>query len=52
MMDGVDDRVTEDISYQGPKLKGKKIIIDGPFVRERLQDFDPVKSTNLSRYIL
>ncbi|MBU0533949.1 MAG: ATP-dependent protease ATPase subunit HslU [Candidatus Omnitrophica bacterium] len=44
------EKVVEDISFQGPELKGKKININRKYVRDKLKDI--VKDKNLSRYIL
>ncbi|MGA1876261.1 MAG: ATP-dependent protease ATPase subunit HslU [bacterium] len=44
------DKVLEDISFQAPELKGKKIVIDDRYVNEKLKDI--IKSEDLSRYIL
>jgi len=44
------EKVVEEISFQGPELKGKKININRKYVQDRLKDI--VKDRNLSRYIL
>jgi ATP-dependent HslUV protease ATP-binding subunit HslU len=44
------EKVLEDISFQGPELKGKKIKITRKYVQDKLKDI--VKDRNLSRYIL
>ncbi len=44
------EKVVEDISFQGPELKGKKININRKYVRDKLKDI--AKDKNLSRYIL
>lgn len=44
------EKVVEDISFQGPELKGKKIRITEKYVQDKLKDI--VKDRNLSRYIL
>ncbi|MDD5455161.1 MAG: ATP-dependent protease ATPase subunit HslU [Candidatus Ratteibacteria bacterium] len=44
------EKVVEEISFQGPELKGKKININRKYVQDRLKDI--VKDKNLSRYIL
>jgi ATP-dependent HslUV protease ATP-binding subunit HslU len=44
------EKVVEDISFQGPELKGKKIKITRKYVQDKLKDI--VKDRNLSRYIL
>lgn len=44
------EKVVEEISFQGPELKGKRININRKYVQDRLKDI--VKDRNLSRYIL
>lgn len=44
------EKVMEDISFEAPNLKGKKIVIDRDYVREHLQDI--LKDEDLSRFIL
>lgn len=44
------EKLLEDISYEGPDLKGQKIIINNEYVRNKLKDI--VKNKDLSRYIL
>ena len=44
------ERVLEEISFEGPDLKKKKVAIDSAYVRKQLADI--VKDQDLSRYIL
>ncbi|MBI5282659.1 MAG: ATP-dependent protease ATPase subunit HslU [Candidatus Solibacter usitatus] len=44
------ERVLEEISFEGPDLKKKKISVDAVYVRKQLADI--VKDQDLSRYIL
>ncbi len=44
------ERVVEEISYEGPDLKGKRVVIDGPKVRSRLDDV--LHKEDLSKFIL
>jgi ATP-dependent HslUV protease ATP-binding subunit HslU len=44
------ERVVEDISFQGPDLPDKRIVIDGRYVRERLTEI--LRKEDLSRFIL
>ncbi|MBI5084001.1 MAG: ATP-dependent protease ATPase subunit HslU [Acidobacteria bacterium] len=44
------ERVLEEISFEGPDLKKKKISVDAAYVRKQLADI--VKDQDLSRYIL
>ncbi|MFN4261519.1 MAG: ATP-dependent protease ATPase subunit HslU [Gemmataceae bacterium] len=44
------ERVIEDISFEGPDLKNKRVIIDGPYVRDRLTDI--LQKEDLSKFIL
>ncbi len=44
------EKLLEEISYEAPELSGRKIMINGKYVVEKLQDL--VKDTDLSRYIL
>jgi len=44
------EKLLEDISFEGPDLRKKKIKIDAEFVRRQLADI--VKDQDLSRYIL
>jgi ATP-dependent HslUV protease ATP-binding subunit HslU len=42
--------VLEELSFEGPELKKKKVSIDAAYVRKQLADV--VKDQDLSRYIL
>ncbi len=44
------ERVLEDVSFEGPDLSAKKVIIDGKYVRGRLEDV--LQKEDLSRFIL
>jgi ATP-dependent HslUV protease ATP-binding subunit HslU len=44
------EKVVEQISFEGPDLKNKKVAIDAAFVRKQLTDI--VQDQDLSRYIL
>jgi ATP-dependent HslUV protease ATP-binding subunit HslU len=44
------ERVVEEISYEGPDLKNKKVVINGPYVRERLTTI--LEKEDLSKFIL
>jgi ATP-dependent HslUV protease ATP-binding subunit HslU len=44
------ERLLDQISFDGPELSGKEIVIDAAYVRDRLEDV--VKDEDLSRYIL
>jgi ATP-dependent HslUV protease ATP-binding subunit HslU len=44
------ERVLEEISFEAPQLKDKKITIDAKYVKDKLSDI--VKDEDLSRYIL
>ncbi|MDO9534939.1 MAG: ATP-dependent protease ATPase subunit HslU [Bacillota bacterium] len=44
------EKLLEDISYEGPDLKGQKIIINNEYVKNKLKEI--VKNKDLSRYIL
>ena len=44
------EKVLEEISFEGPDLKKKKVRIDAVYVRKQLDDI--VKDQDLSRYIL
>jgi len=44
------ERLLEEVSFEGADLVKKRVIIDDPFVRERLTDI--VDDSDLSRYIL
>src|SRR6185295_7402447 len=44
------ERVVEEISYEGPDLKEKRVRVDGTYVRGRLQEI--MEKEDLSRFIL
>jgi ATP-dependent HslUV protease ATP-binding subunit HslU len=44
------ERVVEEISYEGPDLPNKRVVIDGPHVRSRLDDI--LMKEDLSKFIL
>jgi ATP-dependent HslUV protease ATP-binding subunit HslU len=44
------ERVVEDVSFQGPDLSDKRVVIDGKYVRDRLTEI--MKKEDLSRFIL
>ena len=44
------ERLLEEISFDAPEIRGRKIPIDSAYVREKLKDF--VEDEDLSRYIL
>ena len=44
------ERVVEDVSYEGPDLTTKRIVIDGAYVRQRLDQI--VQKEDLSKFIL
>jgi ATP-dependent HslUV protease ATP-binding subunit HslU len=44
------ERVVEDISYQAPDVPDKKVVVDGKYVRDRLDAI--VEKEDLSRFIL
>jgi len=44
------ERVLEEVSYNAPDSKDKKLIVDAAYVRERLEGIS--KDEDLSRYIL
>jgi ATP-dependent HslUV protease ATP-binding subunit HslU len=44
------ERLLEDLSFEAPQLKEKKLTIDAKYVQEKLNDI--VKDQDLSRYIL
>ncbi|RJX26429.1 MAG: ATP-dependent protease ATPase subunit HslU [Dethiobacter sp.] len=44
------EKLLEDISYEGPDLKGQKFVINSEYVKNKLKDI--VKNKDLSRYIL
>jgi ATP-dependent HslUV protease ATP-binding subunit HslU len=44
------ERVVEEISFDGPDLKDKHVVINGTYVRERLMSI--VEKEDLSKFIL
>jgi ATP-dependent HslUV protease ATP-binding subunit HslU len=44
------ERVVEDVSFEGPDLGKKRVVIDGPYVRSRLQEI--MQKEDLSKFIL
>jgi ATP-dependent HslUV protease ATP-binding subunit HslU len=44
------ERVVENISFEGPDLPDKRVMIDGPYVRDRLADI--LEKEDLSKFIL
>jgi ATP-dependent HslUV protease ATP-binding subunit HslU len=44
------EKLLEDISYEGPDLRGQKFVINSEYVKNKLKDI--VKNKDLSRYIL
>jgi ATP-dependent HslUV protease ATP-binding subunit HslU len=44
------ERVVEEVSFNGPDLESKKVLIDGPYVRERLNSI--LEKEELSKFIL
>jgi ATP-dependent HslUV protease ATP-binding subunit HslU len=44
------ERVVEDVSFEGPDLAKKRVVIDGPYVRSRLQEI--MQKEDLSKFIL
>lgn len=44
------ERVLEQVSFDGPTLAGRKIVIDEAYVRERVQDL--LEDRDLGRYVL
>ena len=44
------ERLLDEISFSAPEMPGKEVIIDAPYVRERLTPI--LKNEDLSRYIL
>ena len=43
-------RLLDEISFAGSELAGRRVVIDGGYVRERLDDI--TQDTDLSRFIL
>jgi ATP-dependent HslUV protease ATP-binding subunit HslU len=44
------EKVVEEVSYEGPDLANKKVVVDGPFVRDKLGPI--VQREDLSKFIL
>jgi ATP-dependent HslUV protease ATP-binding subunit HslU len=44
------EKVLEELSFEGPDMKKKKVTVDTAYVRKQLADV--VKNQDLSRYIL
>jgi ATP-dependent HslUV protease ATP-binding subunit HslU len=44
------EKLLEDLSFHAPEMQGTKVVIDGAFVRSKLESV--VKDQDLSRYIL
>jgi ATP-dependent HslUV protease ATP-binding subunit HslU len=44
------ERLLDDVSYSAPEMPGKEVVIDAPYVRDRLSPI--LKDEDLSRYIL
>jgi ATP-dependent HslUV protease ATP-binding subunit HslU len=44
------ERVVEEVSFEGPDLKSKHVVINGPYVREKLMAI--VEKEDLSKFIL
>jgi ATP-dependent HslUV protease ATP-binding subunit HslU len=44
------ERVVEDVSFEGPDLADKHVVIDGPYVRGRLMEI--LQTEDLSKFIL
>ena len=44
------ERVVEEISFDGPDLEDKHVVIDGPYVHDRLQTI--LEKEDLSKFIL
>jgi ATP-dependent HslUV protease ATP-binding subunit HslU len=44
------ERVVEQVSFEGPDLADKRLVIDGPYVRGRLADV--LENEDLSKFIL
>jgi ATP-dependent HslUV protease ATP-binding subunit HslU len=44
------ERVVEDVSFEGPDLSDKQVVIDGPYVRGRLAEI--LQKEDLSKFIL
>ena len=44
------ERVLEEVSFEGPALKGQTVVIDRGYVRERVTDL--LEDRDLGRYVL
>jgi len=44
------ERLLEDLSFDGPELGGREVVIDAQYVKDKLDAI--VKDEDLSRYIL
>ncbi len=44
------ERVVEDVSFDGPDLENKRVVIDGNYVRGRLAEI--LQTEDLSKFIL
>jgi ATP-dependent HslUV protease ATP-binding subunit HslU len=44
------EKLLEGLSFDAPEMTGKGMVVDAPYVRDRLKDF--VEDEDLSRYIL
>jgi ATP-dependent HslUV protease ATP-binding subunit HslU len=44
------ERVVEQVSFDGPDLENKHVVVDGPYVRERLTSI--LEKEDLSKFIL
>jgi ATP-dependent HslUV protease ATP-binding subunit HslU len=44
------ERLLEDISFEGPEMAGRKVVVDAAMVRERLAELS--RDEDLSRYVL
>lgn len=44
------ERLLDEISFDAPEMAGKELVIDAPYVKEKLKDF--IEDEDLSRFIL
>jgi ATP-dependent HslUV protease ATP-binding subunit HslU len=44
------ERLLDEVSFSGPELRGQRVVVDGTYVRERLDDL--THDTDLSHFIL
>ncbi|MFV1958285.1 MAG: ATP-dependent protease ATPase subunit HslU, partial [Planctomycetota bacterium] len=44
------ERVLEEVSFEGPKWKGRKVVVDRPYVEERVREL--LADHDLGRYVL